>query len=293
MTLQLERLSKKYGSKLAVDNFTYAFKSGIYGLLGENGAGKTTLMSMICNIQKPSQGKILLEGQDINWLGKDYRKQLGYLPQEIGYYPEFTAYEFLIYMSALKELHGEKAEQQVVYLLQTVGLWEEANNKIKTFSGGMKRRLGIAQAMLNNPSILILDEPTAGLDPQERMKFRNLISVIAKERIVLLSTHIISDIESMADNVLIMKKGKLICEGKKTAILNQLLNCVWECCMPLDKMGEVTASYLVSNLRIQEENVFIRIICKEKPFVDAVSAVPNLEDLYLYYFGQEGVNYYV
>lgn len=205
MELAIDRLTKQYKNKIAVDRVSIKLKPGVYGLLGANGAGKTTLMRMICDIQNPTSGQIKYNGTDIKELGEDYRQVLGYLPQDFGYYPDFTAYDFLMYIAALKGLSKEKAEMRVNELLQIVNLENEKKQKVKTFSGGMKQRLGIAQAMLNNPKILILDEPTAGLDPKERVKFRNLISSFSQDKIVILSTHIVSDIEFIADEIIVMK----------------------------------------------------------------------------------------
>ena len=189
MELKTIGLTKKFGSKTAVDNLNITLTNGVYGLLGANGAGKTTLMRLLCNIQNPTSGKILLNGKNIVGLGERYRNLLGYLPQHFGYYPDFSAFDFLLYVSALKGLDEKAARKKSKELLEAVDLSRESKHKIKTFSGGMKQRLGIAQAMLNDPHILILDEPTAGLDPKERVRFRNLISAFSKDRIVILSTH--------------------------------------------------------------------------------------------------------
>ena len=193
MELKTIGLTKKFGSKTAVDNLNITLTNGVYGLLGANGAGKTTLMRLLCNIQNPTSGKILLNGKNIVGLGERYRNLLGYLPQHFGYYPDFSAFDFLLYVSALKGLDEKAARKKSKELLEAVDLSRESKHKIKTFSGGMKQRLGIAQAMLNDPHILILDEPTAGLDPKERVRFRNLISAFSKDRIVILSTHIVSE----------------------------------------------------------------------------------------------------
>ena len=196
MELSIEQISKHFGSKSAVNNISVSFQPGLYGLLGANGAGKTTLMRMICDILKPTSGRILYDGKEIENLGEDYRNLLGYLPQDFGYYPDFTAKEYLDFIAAIKGINGTKAKKKVVQLLETVNLSNVAGKKIRTFSGGMKQRLGIAQAVLNDPQILVLDEPTAGLDPKERIRFRNLISELAKNKIVILSTHIVSDIDT-------------------------------------------------------------------------------------------------
>ena len=211
MELVIDRLTKQYQNKIAVDRISLRLHRGVFGLLGTNGAGKTTLMRMLCGILQPTGGTISFDGMDVREEG--YRAILGYLPQDFGYYPEFTAMDFLLYMAALKGLPRQSARRKAKELLELVGLQDLGRKKIKTFSGGMKQRLGIAQALLNNPKLLILDEPTAGLDPKERVRFRNLIGQLGKDSIVLLSTHIVSDIEHIADEVLMMKDGNLIYHG--------------------------------------------------------------------------------
>ena len=211
MELVIDRLTKQFQNKIAVDRVSLRLHSGVFGLLGTNGAGKTTLMRMLCGILQPTSGTITFDGLDVREEG--YRAILGYLPQDFGYYPEFTAMDFLLYMAALKGLPKQSAKRRANELLELVGLQDMGRKKIKTFSGGMKQRLGIAQALLNTPKLLILDEPTAGLDPKERVRFRNLIGELGKESIVLLSTHIVSDIDHIADEVLMMKDGTLIYHG--------------------------------------------------------------------------------
>ena len=225
MELVIDRLTKQFQNKIAVDRVSLRLNNGVYGLLGTNGAGKTTLMRMLCGILQPTSGTIAFDGMDVSEEG--YRAILGYLPQDFGYYPEFTAMDFLLYMAALKGLPKHSAKRRANELLELVGLQEMGRKKIKTFSGGMKQRLGIAQALLNNPKLLILDEPTAGLDPKERVRFRNLIGQLGKDSIVLLSTHIVSDIEHIADEVLMMKNGNLIYHG------------AWD-----DQMGDLEGFYL-------------------------------------------------
>ncbi len=212
MELVIDKLSKQYKNKIAVDRISVKLQKGVYGLLGANGAGKTTLMRMICGILMPTGGTISFDCMDVG--EENYRSILGYLPQDFGYYPEFTGQDFLLYMGALKGLGKPQAKRKSNELLQLVSLQEVAKKKIKTYSGGMKQRLGIAQALLNDPKLLVLDEPTAGLDPKERVRFRNLIEDLGKDSIVLLSTHIVSDIEHISDNILMMKQGQLIFNGK-------------------------------------------------------------------------------
>ena len=214
MELSIDRLTKQYQNKIAVDRISLRLNTGIYGLLGANGAGKTTLMRMVCGILKPTSGTITFDGIDVS--EERYRSMLGYLPQDFGYYPEFTGEDFLLYVAALKGMRKPQARRKTVELLKLVSLHDVAKKKIKTYSGGMKQRLGIAQALLNQPKLLVLDEPTAGLDPKERVRFRDLIKDLGKDSIVLLSTHIVSDIEHIADDILMMKSGQLIYQGKWT-----------------------------------------------------------------------------
>ena len=225
MELVIDRLTKQFQNKIAVDRVSLHLHNGVFGLLGTNGAGKTTLMRMLCGILQPTSGTINFDGMDVREEG--YRAILGYLPQDFGYYPEFTAMDFLLYMAALKGLSKQPAKRRANELLELVGLQDMGRKKIKTFSGGMKQRLGIAQALLNNPKLLIFDEPTAGLDPKERVRFRNLIGQLGKDSIVLLSTHIVSDIEHIADEVLMMKDGTLIYNG------------TWD-----EQMGDLESFYL-------------------------------------------------
>lgn len=212
MELTIDRVSKLYKNKIAVDRISVSHGKGVHGLLGANGAGKTTLMRMICGILMPTSGSITFDGLSVNT--EEYRNILGYLPQDFGYYPEFTGHDFLMYMASLKGLYKHKAKEKTDEMIQLVGLSDAAKKKVKTYSGGMKQRLGIAQALLNDPKLLILDEPTAGLDPKERVRFRDMIAELGKENVVLLSTHIVSDIEHIADTVLMMKDSQLIYDGK-------------------------------------------------------------------------------
>lgn len=232
MELSLDRLSKHYGSKIAVDQVSAVLGPGVYGLLGANGAGKTTLMRMLCGILEPTAGEVLFDRKNIAEMGAGYRNVLGYLPQDFGYYPGNSAEEFLMYLSALKGIPRRIAKGRVEELLEVVDLSACASKKLKTFSGGMKQRIGIAQALLNKPEVMILDEPTAGLDPRERVRFRNLISDYGENKIVILSTHIVSDIEAIADEVLLMKKGSFVQQGTVSELVEKAQGKVWELTVP-------------------------------------------------------------
>ncbi len=220
MELKADRLTKQYKNKIAVDRISFQFKEGVYGLLGANGAGKTTFMRMLCGILTPTGGEVSFDGIPVET--EEYRACLGYLPQDFGYYPNFTGWDFLMYMAALKGISKNQAVRRTKELLELVSLTDMAKKKIKTYSGGMKQRLGIAQALLNDPKILILDEPTAGLDPKERVRFRNLIEETGKDSIVILSTHIVSDVEHIADTILMMKDGRMIFQGAREEITGDL-----------------------------------------------------------------------
>lgn len=286
MELFFDRVTKQYKNKLAVDRVSFSLKKGVYGLLGANGAGKTTLMRMMCGVLKPDSGEILYDGMKVE--EEAYRNILGYLPQEFGYYPEFSAMDFLMYLASLKGIPKKQARGKALELLELTNLSLAAKKKIKTFSGGMKQRLGIAQALLNNPKVLVLDEPTAGLDPKERVKFRNLISELGKERIVLLSTHIVSDVEHIADVILVMKAGRIIHQGSLEEIMKTIDGKVWECTVDGQTAESLMAKYPVLNIRQEKEGTFLRLVCGQRPVESAVSVEAALEDLYLYYFSDTG-----
>lgn len=288
MELKIDGLTKKYKDKLAVNNVSLTLENGVYGLLGSNGAGKTTLMRMLCGILKPTNGEIKFNGIDVST--EKYRDYLGYLPQDFGYYPEFTAFEFLCYIATLKGLPKKYGKEKANELLKQVSLESVKNKKIKTFSGGMKRRLGIAQAIINNPKILILDEPTAGLDPKERVNFRNLISNLGKDRIVLLSTHIVSDVENIANTILMMKDGRIIHNGSLKEIISVIKNMVWECLVDNDTAQKLIQTYQIINLRQEQEQTFLRLVSDDKPCQNAINCNATLEDLYLFYFTGDDKN---
>ena len=284
MELKITDLSKKFGDFTAVDNLNVTMTMGVYGLLGVNGAGKTTLMRMLCTLLKPTSGTIYCDGNDIFNMDGEYRKLLGYLPQEFGFYPEFTIKDYLLYIASLKGIRPIVAKKRVKELVTKVGLQKAVNKKMKNLSGGMKRRVGIAQAMLNDPKILILDEPTAGLDPNERIRFRNLISELAEDRLVLLSTHIVSDMEYIANEIWLMKDGKIMHQGTSEEVINSMPEKVWECYVEKNKVSDFVNKYKISNMKSEANGVMLRIISLEKPFVNAKCAEPSLEDVFLYYF---------
>ncbi|MBQ2860431.1 MAG: ABC transporter ATP-binding protein [Peptococcaceae bacterium] len=284
MELSLDRLSKQYGSKSAVDSISATLTPGVYGLLGANGAGKTTLMRMLCGILEPTSGEVFFNDHEITAMGAAYRNMLGYLPQDFGYYPNYTAMEFMLYMAALKGIPRNIAVKRIKKLLTTVDLSHVASKRIRTFSGGMKQRVGIAQALLNNPKVLMLDEPTAGLDPKERVRFRNLLSEFAGDKIVILSTHIVSDIEAIADEVLLMKKGRIVQRGTVPELVQKAQGRVWELAVSPREANLWQAQATVANLRHEGNQVVIRIVSDKMPSQTAVPCSASLEDLYLYYF---------
>ena len=287
MELQLQDLRKQYGEKCAVNNVSAILTPGVYGLLGANGAGKTTLMRMICGVLKSTSGSIRLNGKTVEQLGEQYYTHLGYMPQDFGFYPDFTAREFMLYMAAVKGLDKKLAKKRTENLLHMVNLSDVADKKIKSYSGGMKQRLGIAQAELNSPAILILDEPTAGLDPKERVRFRNLISDFAKEKIVILSTHIVSDVSYIADTILMMKEGHFLLQEPMSTVTDSIRGKVWELLVDERTAAEYSRKFSVVNLHHENNMVRLRMIEETAPGEDAQAVEPSLEDLFLYHFGEE------
>lgn len=287
MELTMQSLTKQYGSKLAVDRFSAVFTDGVYGMLGANGSGKTTLMRMLCGLLRPTSGEVLLDGVSIKDFDEGYRELLGYLPQNFGYYPDFTAWDFMMYLSSLKGLSKLTAKERCEELLEKVGLHDVRKKKIKTYSGGMRQRLGIAQSLINDPKILILDEPTAGLDPKERAKFRNIISDHSTGKIVLLSTHIVSDVEYIADEIMIMKHGQLSQQDRADHICDSISRFVWNCEVSPDEAERYSGRLVISNLKHSGDKVELRIVSETQPCENAVNVLPNLEDLYLYHFKEE------
>ena len=288
MELTITDLTKEFSGTRVVDSVNETLTRGVYGLLGVNGAGKTTLMRMLTTLLQPSSGSITWDGEDIFAMEGRFRSILGYLPQEFGFYPNFTVEDYLQYIASIKGLRPAVAKQRVKELLHQVGLSKARNKKMKNLSGGMKRRAGIAQAMLNDPKLLILDEPTAGLDPNERIRFRNLISELAEDRIVLLSTHIVSDVEYIAGKIFLMKDGRIAVSGTAPELTAAMPERVWVCQVSKARIDAYLKALKVSNVKTTPEGAELRIVSAEQPTDDAVQVVPTLEDVFLCYFGQRG-----
>lgn len=285
MNLVFDKVTKKYGDLTALDNFSYTFSSGVYGLLGPNGAGKSTMMNLIVGNIKLSSGTIQYDGQNTIDLGAEYRKLIGFMPQQQGIYPDFTLERFLWYMASLKGIHKDEARKQIPELIQAVNLQDFANRRLGGFSGGMKQRALIAQAMLGSPKILILDEPTAGLDPKERIRIRNLISKLALNQIVIIATHVVSDVAFIAKEILLMKKGVLIDSGSPHKLCKSIEGKVFELSCQEDDIGKISSMYKVSNLSREKDDILVRVLNDDSPLDYAYTSVkPDLEDLYLWYF---------
>jgi len=287
--LEIKNLTKSYGNKNANNNITLTLENGVYGLLGPNGAGKTVLMKQICTLIKPTEGEIIYNGKNIYSIEDEYRGFLGYLPQEFGVYKNFSAKKFLQYVAALKNLNKKEANKKIDELLNLVGLYDVRNKAVGKFSGGMKRRVGIAQALLNDPEIIILDEPTAGLDPQERTRFRNLLSDISKDKIIILSTHIISDIESIAKETIMIKNGEIIMKGSHREILSDMNGKVYTIKTDNEnQLEEIRLKYKVVNLQRGMDFTELRIVSDEPiNYENAEVAEPRFEDVYMFYFDLE------
>lgn len=285
MELKLNHLSRRFRDKTAVSDFTATLTPGVWGLLGANGAGKTTLMRMIAGILDPSDGQVLYNGTPLSEFGETYRAVLGFLPQDFGFPPEFSVRDYLLYAAALKGLDKQTSRQRVKELLDQVSLTEAARKKIRHLSGGMRRRVGIAQALLNDPEILILDEPTAGLDPGERVRFRNLLSDLARDRIVLISTHIVSDVEYIATRHLLMKDGRLLASGTASDLVQLVDSRVWTCRVPSQDVPELESRLQVTGLRNEDDGtVTLRYLAAAPEVSGSVPAAPGLEDVYLWLF---------
>lgn len=289
MKLTITDLTKKFGHKTAVNHVDLELTPGIIGLLGPNGAGKTTMIRLLCDLIQPDSGAVLLDGENIRFMGEDYRDILGYLPQKVGYYPWFTAEKYLMYIAALKGLSTEEAAAKTKDLLEQVGLYSERKKRLGAFSGGMLQRVGIAQALLNDPKILILDEPTAGLDPQERIRFRTMIAGLARDRLVILSTHIVSDVEHIATQVVMLRSGKVVAHDTIGHIRNTLTGKVCTLTVSAEEAEQYRQTHLVANMQPVGEKIMLRLVCPNGFPDGTVPVEPDLEDAYLAYCGREDV----
>lgn len=282
MQLSIDNISKRYGANTwALRNFSLQLGAGVVGLLGPNGAGKTTLMSILATITRATEGQVTWNGADVAKHPDELRRVLGYLPQDFGVYPNLNAVEFLEYLGAVKGLDGPSSRRRIDQLLDLVNLTDVRKRPLGGYSGGMKQRVGIAQALLNDPQLLIVDEPTAGLDPEERVRFRNLLSELSGERIVILSTHIVSDVEATATDIALISKGTLVAHASPEELLRQVEGKVWEWTIPSTELTAAKQKYLISNTTRRSDGVHARAITTEAPG-RAVPATPNLEDAYLY-----------
>jgi ABC-2 type transport system ATP-binding protein len=286
MQLTVNNLGKQYKRDFwGLKDFTLDIKPGILGLLGPNGAGKSTFMRMLATITKPTDGTITWNGTDVVKSPDTLRAVLGYLPQDFGVYPNLNAIEFLEYMAAIKGLDAASARKRIDELLQLTNLVEAAKRPLGGYSGGMKQRVGIAQALLNDPQLLIVDEPTVGLDPEERVRFRNLLSDLSGERIVILSTHIVSDVEATATHIALVNKGQLLREAAPENLLNELEHKVWEWTVHSDDLPELKQKHIISGTIRRSDGVQVRVVSADKPDANAQNVSPNLEDAYLFFIG--------
>ena len=283
MEIRIENLTKHYGETCALKNFSVTLKPGVYGLLGPNGAGKSTLMGLLTDTVKRESGKILWEGKDILDQGARFRKEVGYMPQQQGYYEEFSVGRFLHYMAALKGLCRKQAKEEINRLLEVVGLSYCLHKKMGSLSGGMRQRILLAQALLGDPKILLLDEPTAGLDPEERIRIRNYISALASDKIILLATHVVSDVESIAEQVLLLRKGELISEDTPSNLIEQVRPYVAEILCGRDELAYYQENYTVSNITQKDGKLLLQLVGKNLPASSGLVPRVSLDDVYLYY----------
>lgn len=287
MQLEVKDLTKKYGNFTALDRMNITFTPGIYGILGANGAGKSTMMNLLTDNISRTGGQILFDGTDILKMGKDFRRVLGYMPQQQGFYEQMTAYGFLCYMAELKGLTKKQAKDDIDKLLEITNLTDVKHKKMGGFSGGMKQRVLLSQALLGDPKVVLLDEPTAGLDPKERIRIRNFISSLSHDKIILLATHIVSDIESISDQIILMKKGKLVDIGTPTDLTNSVIGKVKELPCPVEQLEEMQSRYKVGNVFQRNGETWVRVIGDDLPSGGrTVTEHLTLEDVYLYYLGE-------
>ena len=285
--LVVKDVSKQYGSFTALQGINLEFTNGLYGLLAPNGAGKTTLIKMLATLIAPTKGEILYDGKNIIDMDEDYRELLGYLPQQFGYYKNYSPKQYLLYLAALKGIGKKEALVKIEELLEKVALSDVMNKKMKKFSGGMIQRVGIAQALLNDPRILILDEPTAGLDPKERARFRHLLTELARKRLVIISTHIVSDIESIANEIIMIKNQQILYKDSVEKICNVLEGHVYETSIHYEQLDSFRKRHILLSEKQEHGNMIVRFIHKERPEVEWLPAVPQLEDVFLYEFRDE------
>jgi ABC-type multidrug transport system ATPase subunit len=286
MELQLQDIEKHYGKKEALKKVNLTLTPGIYGLLGPNGAGKSTMMNILTGNLKQSGGVICLDGQNIQSMGKDFRMKIGYCPQQQTFYPSFTAEQFLAYMASLHGMTGQQAKERIDWVLQKVSLTDVRHKTIGSLSGGMKQRLLLAQSILHDPCILILDEPTAGLDPRQRIAVRNLIGEIALHKIVLIATHVVQDVEYIAKELILLSEGTVLCQSTPQELLRSLENEVWEIHTEESMLPHIQACGTICGIAKEETGIMVRFLSQTKPDIPCVPAAPTVEDVYLHYFGQ-------
>lgn len=288
MRISMNGIYKSFGKKKVLNDINLSMGNGLYGLLGPNGAGKTTLIRILAGVMHPTKGEVLIDGVNRETCGEVFRSKVGYLPQDVNFYDDFTGLEYLQYVATLKGFSPAQASGKIQELADKVSLTDDLARRCVTYSGGMKRRLGIAQALLNDPEILILDEPTAGLDPHERIKFRNIVSAFSKDRTVLLSTHIVSDVDSIAKEVVMIKNGQVGDTQSSKHFITEMNGKVWEMAMGAEELVEYQKTAVISNVVPAGDDVYVRVISEQKPSADAVCKEPNLEDAYLYMFNYKG-----
>ncbi len=284
MKLEVRDLAKSFGKKQVIQKVSFTIENGVYGLLGPNGAGKTTLIRMLAGVMTPNAGEIRINNKPKKSCEKLYYSKIGYLPQDVDFYSGFTGLEYLRYIAVLKKIPPTEVEDKIAYLVDQVNLSDDITRKCVKYSGGMKKRLGIAQTLLNGPELLILDEPTAGLDPYERIKFRNIISSFSKDRTVILSTHIVSDIASISKAILMVKDHTVSPMASASELTNRIAKCVWEVILPTKDLIPFQNSHIISNIKTVDDMAYLRVIDRNKPSIDAIPLEPDLEDSYLYEF---------
>lgn len=292
MKLELKDVTHVYpNGKKALDHVSLGLMPGIYGLLGPNGAGKSTMMKIITDHLLPTSGQVLFQGKDIRKVSREFRSCLGYMPQQQGMYQQFTGRRFLWYMASLKGLRRREAKDRIAHLLEVVNLTEAADRKIGGYSGGMKQRLLIAQAVLNEPEVLVLDEPTAGLDPKERIRIRNFVSELSRDRVVIFATHVVSDVECIAREVMLMKEGKLIKKGTPAELTGEMEGLVWEFLADPSELEAIQKQYLISNLAVTGEGILVKAVGNEQEIPRKKQPVrASMEEVYLYYIEGQGAS---